>query len=255
MIQYVLTPSAGKRLIGKAVAERITKSKAIKSATIAIIAGTTNGYIAEELLLNLGQSEDFCRKRFFRGITPSPGITTTKSGRFPDESQFPGDVIIQNGTWLKGKTIYDIKGNLQTGDIIIKGANCVNLCSKKAGVLIGHPEGGTIIAALQANIGKRVELIIPVGLEKRVCDDIDSIALSLNSPKATGPRLIPVTGNIITELQAIHYLSGCNANLVSAGGVLGAEGAVWIAIEGNDRQLKQAKQLLDSVIEEPLFAI
>ena len=35
-----------------------------------------------------------------------------------------------------------------------KGANALDMINRKAAVMIGHPEGGTIMAALTAVIGK-----------------------------------------------------------------------------------------------------
>ncbi len=43
MIQIVLTPAAGKRLIAKAIAAHPAIQAALQSSTIVIVAGTTNG--------------------------------------------------------------------------------------------------------------------------------------------------------------------------------------------------------------------
>jgi hypothetical protein len=48
--QFVVTPSAGKRLIAKALASHPAVSDALKNGTVVIVAGTTNGYVAEEVL-------------------------------------------------------------------------------------------------------------------------------------------------------------------------------------------------------------
>jgi hypothetical protein len=137
----------------------------------------------------------------------------------------------------------------------VKGANCVDLKTGKAGVLIGHPKGGTIGAAFQAVIGRRVKLLMPVGVEKRVSDDIDTIAADLNSPGCTGPRLMPAPGEIVTEIEAIRLLSGANAMLVAAGGVCGAEGSAWFAIDGEKNQIEKAQELLAEVACEPPFLV
>lgn len=255
MFQILLTPSAGKRLIAKAILERKDIEDAINSKTIVIIAGSTNGYIAEEILKSISQEKGFNRKRFFRGITLPPSIETTEDGRLPDESSFPGDVVIVNGIWQKGKTIFDVVDNLKTSDIIIKGANCIDIDRKRAGILIGHPQGGTIVAAIQAVVGKRAKLILPVGLEKRVTEDLDSIANLLNSPNSTGPRMFIVSGEIISEIEAIKILFGLNAKLVAAGGVCGAEGSVWLAIEGDSKALEKAKTTIKEIGKEEQFRI
>ncbi|MEN6469716.1 MAG: hypothetical protein ABFD45_12315 [Smithella sp.] len=253
MRQFSLTPAAGKRLIGKALARHPEVLTALKGGTVVIIAGTTNGYVAEELLAATGQANDFQRGRFFRGIVLPPVHSTAESGRLPDESLFPGDVVIQDGIWQKGKTIFDVAAQLKEGDVIMKGANAVNIATRRAAILIGHPQAGTIGASLPAYFGRRVRLIIPVGLEKRITGDLDVMAASLNEPGAHGPRLLPVPGEVFTELDAIAMLTGAKAELVAAGGVAGAEGSVWLAISGEASRENGAMALLQSVAGEPAF--
>jgi len=254
MIEVVITPVAGKRLIGKAVAVHPDIQERLKSGIVAIVAGTTNGYVAEEILKTTGQLEGFNRKYFFRGITLPPSSPTNETG-MAEGKEFPGDVIIVNGRWEKGKTIFDVIDRMDERDVVIKGANAVDIKTKKAGILIGHPKAGTIGTIIQVVAGRRVRLIIPVGLEKRVCCDIDNLAVKINSPGADGPRLMPVTGEIITEIEAIYILTGAKAELFAAGGVGGAEGAVWLAISGTDKQMEKAKKLINSVSCEQPFAI
>lgn len=253
MKQYLITPSAGKRLIAKALAQTPSVVKSLESGTVVIIAGTTNGYLAEEILSNIGQNKDFSRKRFFRGIVLPPSKPRTDDGRLPDAKGFPGDVIINNGKWQKGKTIFDVADDLKEGDVIFKGANTLDLSSNQAGIYIGHPQGGTIGVALQAHVGRRVKLILPVGLEKRVNCDLNEIANKLNQPGVIGPRLLPVPGEVFTEIDAIKLLTGARAELVAAGGVSGAEGSVWLLISGSKDEINSADELIASVSKEPLF--
>jgi len=259
--QFNLTPAAGKRLIAKAIASYKPLTDALgKNSTIAIIAGTTNGYVAEEILSLINQNEGFDKSRFFRGITLPPHIKTSETGRLPSqEKDFPGDVIITNGRWQKGKTIADVLENLKNGDIIIKGANAVDPTLKKAGILVGNPRGGTILMALQAVTGRRARLIIPVGLEKRVTNDIDEIAYKTNRPESRGWRMLSIGGaEVITEIQAIEILSGnkVRATLIASGGVEGAEGSVLIGIESeSEESIGRIKKIADEVAGEPLFKI
>jgi hypothetical protein len=255
MIQTSITPAAGKRLIARSIFQHQAIKEALKSGTIVVAAGTTNGYVAEELLAACGDGSGFSRKRFFRGITLPPYQKITDSGRVPDESRFPGDVIIQKGIYVKGKTIFDVIDNLKEGDIILKGANAVDLMRKQAGVLIGDTKGGTIVAALQAVTGRRVRLILPVGLEKRVATDLNTIANLLNAPGAHGARMFPVPGEVVTEIEAIMMLTGASTELVAAGGVCGAEGTVWLAISGTPEQEEAARELLSEIRGEPNFQL
>jgi hypothetical protein len=255
MKQFVVTPSAGKRLIAKALAAHNAVSKALKNGTLVIIAGTTNGYVAEEILKAIGSSGGFSRKRFFRGITLPPGADVTSEGRLSDESMFPGDVVITRGKWRKGKTIVDVIDELKEGDVILKGANAVDLQRKQAAILIGHPEAGTIAVALQAVLGRRARLIIPVGLEKRVNGDLFWIAEKVNAPDVEGIRLFPTPGQVFTEIEAVQLLTGATAELISGGGVCGAEGSCWLAVTGTEEQEKAAEKLLGSVASEPAFSL
>ncbi|MGZ7043967.1 MAG: hypothetical protein ACXVHM_05185 [Methanobacterium sp.] len=253
MNQFLIKPAAGKRLIGKALAEHFAMKETLKKGTIVIIAGTTNGYVAEEILSKIGQNEDFRRKRFFRGIVLPPGGSVTDSGRIKDESEFPGDVVIKDGVWLKGKTIFDVVDDLKEGDIILKGCNALNLQKSQAAIYIGDPFGGTIGASIQAVVGRRVRLILPAGLEKRVYGDLNDLARRLNAPGSIGPRLLPVPGEIITEIEAISILTGAKAEQVAGGGVSGAEGSIWLAVSGTEEEVDSAQKLLNKIIKEPNF--
>jgi len=255
MFQTVLTPAAGKRLIAKAIAVHPAVQTALRSGTIVIIAGTTNGYAAEEILNLSGQAAGFNRRRFFRGLTLPPGIPVTETGRLPDETGFPGDVVIMKGKWQQRKTIFDIVDDMKEGDVILKGANSLDLRQKRAAILIGHPSGGTTTAALQSVIGRRVRLLLPVGLEKRISGNLDQLAVKINAPGTHGPRLLPVPGEVITEIEAISILSGATAELVAGGGVSGAEGSVWLAVTGETEKEKLAEELITSLANEPAFTL
>jgi hypothetical protein len=253
MKQFVLTPAAGKRLIGKAIARHAAVVKALKQNTVVIIAGTTNGYVAEEILSKLGQEKEFKRNRFHRGIILPPAQSEISKGKYYDEGKFPGDVVIKKGIFQKGKTIFDVVDELREGDIILKGANAVDVIHRKAAVLIGAPKAGTIGASLPAAVGRRVRLILPVGMEKRVFENLDELAAKMNEPGTKGPRLFPVPGEIFTELDAIALLTGAKVSLIAAGGVCGAEGSVWLAVSGKPAQEKAAEALIKSVANEPMF--
>jgi len=255
MKQYMITPAAGKRLIGKALAEHPYVKQALSSGTLVIVAGTTNAYVAEEILTSIGQADGFDRRRFFRGITLPASVRRELAGRTSDENQFLGDVVIVDGKWQKGKTIFDVVDDLKEGDLILKGANALDLPRRQAAIYIGHPRAGTIGVALQAALGRRVRLVLPVGLEKRVHGDLHELALRLNRPGCEGPRLLPVPGEVFTEIDAIASLTGASASLVAAGGVCGAEGCVWLAVDGSEEQLQAGDSLMASISDEPPFTL
>jgi len=252
MKQFLLTSQAGKRLIGKALAVNPLVVNAAKNNTLIIIAGTTNGYVAEELLKHLNIN-GFSRKHFFRGLTLPPSMQLSNEGRLIDENNFPGDVIITKGKWQKGKTINDIVDDLKEGDVIIKGANAINLEHKQAAVLIGHPKAGTIGVIIPAVVGRRVKLIVATCLEKRVNSNLTSLAEKINAPNNKGYRLLPIPGQIFTELDAITQLTGATAELIASGGTCGAEGAIYLVIYGSKEQDETVEKILAQIITEPLF--
>lgn len=249
MIQVILTPAASKRLIAKALLCHPLIQSALRNRTIVIVAGTTNGYVAEEMLRSLNQLEGFDRKRFFRGITVPP----PSQDQLLKDSVFPGDVVLSNGEWQRGKTLFDVVDTLEENDVILKGGNALDVVNRQAAVFVGHPKGGTIGAIIPAVIGRRVKLIVPIGLEKRIVGDLPTLALRINTAKSSGPRYMPLPGEVFTELDALHLLTGAEGILIGSGGVCGAEGAVWVAITGEVEQENKAQQLLDEVKNEPVF--
>ncbi len=255
MILSMLTPAAGKRLIGKGMAAHPAVRLALKKGTVVIVAGTTNGYVAEEILSSAGQLNNFSRRRFFRGISLPPDYKVTDQGRLPDESGFKGDVVIKDGVLLPNKTIEDVADSLGEGDIIVKGGNALDIANHRVAVLIGNPTGGTILVSLRAMIGRRVRLIMPIGLEKRVSADLDKLARDVNAPGSKGLRLMPAAGEAFTELDAISLLTGATAELIAAGGVSGAEGSIWLGISGSPDAERKAGDLLKAIATEPMFIV
>jgi hypothetical protein len=160
MKQLCITTAMGKRLIGKGMAQHPRVREVLERGTLAIIAGTTNGYVAEEILTALGQAEGFTRVGFRRGFTVAPG-------RKAADAQLAGDVIIVKGSGCGVKRSTMSSMISEEGDLVLKGANAFDPFGQAA-VQIGHPQGGTIHTVLSAVYGRRVEIMIPVGVEKRV---------------------------------------------------------------------------------------
>jgi hypothetical protein len=66
---------------------------------------------------------------------------------------FQATFVITNGVWQREKTINDVYCSLREGDVILKGANALDLLHNRAAVLVGHPEAGTVALVLQAVVG------------------------------------------------------------------------------------------------------
>lgn len=244
--QIFLTPSAGKQLIAHALSQDSSVIEAMDRHMLIVVAGTTNAYLAEALLARVGET-DFRKYRFFRGIIRREAI--------PKElGELEGDVIIHKGKWLRGKNIYDVADEMHAGDLIFKGANAVHIASGAAAVLAGNPTSGTMGAIYRAAVGRRVRVIVPVGVEKRVEQPIHELCCLCNSSQATGLRLAPSLGTAYTELDAIRALTGMTPHLIAAGGVCGCEGSAFFQCEGTDEQVEKMEYWLHKVSATPTFS-
>ena len=143
---------------------------------------------------------------------------------------------------------------LGPGDVFVKGANALNYERKQAGVLIGHPTGGGVGAAIGTVMARRIRYLHPVGLEKSVPADLNEVAARINrDADGKGPVLWVAPGDIFTEIEALHVLSGVEAVPAGAGGIGGAEGAVWLALFGTKDQLDRTQEAIASVRGERPF--
>ena len=241
----VLTVSEGKRLIAKAVAKLGFVQRALATGMVSICKGTTNSYVVEELL---GRKIE--RTKYCTGTT-----WPVRGDRVGKVSNALPDIVLRNGQPVEGLTSIKSVAEMKEGDVFIKGANALNYAKRLAGILIGDRSGGTIGGTWGYIIARRIRLVIPVGLEKDVPFDINEAATRINrcDEKAAGPALFPLTGDIITEIEALKILTGAEAFPVAAGGIGGAEGSARLCLSGTQEQLDAADALLQTIYGEPPF--
>jgi hypothetical protein len=248
-----LTVAESKRLIGKAVAQMPIVKNALENGMVIIIKGTTNRYVAEEIT---GQK-----------IVPAEFAT----GRLmPKQAELlPKGKTINHVILEKGKVVDiplpDAVKKLKPGDVVMKGANALDYknriaaCNIMVGPHLGFvqgPDGGTTGMTMPSIVARKVHLIIPVGLEKQVAGDIVDLTLKMREPMESLnilPSMWLLTGEIVTELEAIKILTGATAFQANAGGVGGAEGGSWLVFRGTPDQVKKAMELTKSVKGEPPY--
>jgi len=237
-----LTVSESKRLIGKGVAQADFVRRAMDEGILAVGSGSTNGYVVEEIT-----GERFDKKRYVTGRTLPHGYHGPKLSY-----QHP-DLVVRKGERLDVK-VSEILPEMGPGDVLAKGVNAINYERRQAAVLIGHPTGGGVGASLGMVTARRIRYLHPVGLEKSVNADLHEVAARLNAdPNGKGPTLWVVPGDLFTEIEALKVLAGVEAVPVAAGGIGGAEGAVWLAIFGEVKALDRAQEVIASVRGEPPF--
>ncbi len=239
--EIVLTPAQSKRLIAKAVRQHPVVKTAYNNGTIGICRGTTASYVAEEFL-----GHELPPFSYTTGLTlpktPYPEITKPSTPVH--------EVIIRQGEiHTDGETVVDASVNMNPGDVIIKGANALNYRDGVAGCLIGHPKGGTVGGFWGPLFGRKIRLIIPVGLEKEISGDIIEIS-NMCMDENPGSALMPMTGIIVTEIEAIDILTGAEAHQIAAGGIRGAEGAVRLMASGTPDQINSLKSLITDLADE-----
>ncbi len=243
-LTVVLTVAQGKRLIARAVAQLPEVRQAMANGLVAIGRGTTNAYVAEELL-----AQTLPKGEYVAGRTLPPGVPGERLGTM----KYP-DIVLKDGQRVDGQSVIDAVEQMKPGDVFIKGGNALNYETGVVGVLVGHPMGGTI-SVYGALAARKAHLIIPIGLEKLVIEDINRLSRESrradNHPAASAVSLLPITGTVVTEIEAFKQLAGVDARLLSSGGVAGAEGAIWLLLQGSKEALDCALALHASVQQEP----
>lgn len=243
-IETVLSVAMSKRLIAKGVKNHPAVKTAYNNGQIGVCRGTTCTYVAEEFL-----GHEIERFSYTTGVTtPKNPLQEIKS---PETKVH--DVIIRKGEiHTDGETVLAAVKNMNPGDVIIKGANALNYEKNIAGCVVAHPAGGTVGGLWGPIYGKKIKLIIPVGLEKEISFDILKVS-ALCMDENSSATLMPMTGIIITEIEAVKILSGATAYQIAAGGIRGAEGSVRLHIAGTSEQISTMKKILTEIENEPPF--
>ncbi|MEK7281484.1 MAG: hypothetical protein AAB037_03930 [Chloroflexota bacterium] len=240
---FCLTPSESKRLIARAVA-RLPEVKAALSQGLVVIArGTTNAFVAEEILgIRLE-----AKARYAAGF-----ISGELSVNAPQVRLRP--IVLKKGQPAEMSPAEALK-EFTASDVFIKGANAVD-AQGHAGILVAGETGGTIGEALPIILSLGAHLIVPVGLEKLIPSVITASAqcgisrFKYASGLPTGLSPL-VTAQVVTEIQAFRVLAGVRATHVASGGIGGGEGSVVLALEGSEEEIDKALEAMKHVKGEP----
>ena len=244
--QILLTVAESKRLIAKAVAELPEVKRALEKGTIVITKGSTNAYVAEEIL-----GAEIDKNGYVIGA-----FIPSKAAGWPGFNPDMGEVILRNGSPQNDLDLAGAAGILEPGDVVIKGGNALDYENKLVGVVIGSPTGGTVGKIIPSAVGRKAHIIIPIGLEKLVAGNLVDISNNLRNPmpeKGEIPSMFLMSGTIITEIEAIESLAGVKAFHAASGGLDGAEGAVWLIVRGTSESVDRALAIVSDIHGEPPF--
>ena len=241
----VLNPSESRRLLAKATAALPEVRQALAEGTIIIGRGVTNAYVTEELL----------------GIRIEPkagqtvgrvcaGITNGNAGPPPCLHH-----VIRKGKVVEGADSKVEILSFGPDDVFIKGANAIDP-DGNAGIFTSSFVGGTIGMAWPVVTPRGSHLIMPVGLEKLIPSVIEAakhsglfaFKYSMGLPARVTPVIL---GKVLTEVEALAVLAGVKATHIGSGGVGGSEGAVVLSIEGEEKRVDHAFELVKGIKGEP----
>lgn len=241
-----LTPAEGKRLIAKGLLVTDLIKKALKDGYLCITLGTTSAYLVEEIL------GDYDKTKHIAGIVVPKGLAVTES----DSRAF--DAIFRKGEYLDEKKVKDVLDEMGPNDVIIKSANGLDENYVPL-VLLASDVGGTWGSFIGAAVAKNIKIIMPVGLEKSIpvayeefCGQFgkDDWDYAIGTPVGVAGV---TEGIAFTEIDALEALFGVAATPISAGGVNGAEGAITLFIEGDEKGVHAAYEFLTDLKGEPPF--
>jgi hypothetical protein len=242
---FVLTPAAGKKLIGMAVAALPEVRNAYEKGRLAIANGTTTGYVIEALTGRPVKKFEYC-------------VGVVAKGLFGENPDSDHTLML----WDKGKATNLPFGQFlaelrkfERDDVFIKGANAVD-CQGHAAGLQTNPNGGSWADAFGLITARGFHCIVPVGMEKMIPSVIEASKkvgqMRLDYSIGNAPGLIPLpTFKVVTEVEAFMILADVKATVMAAGGIGGCEGSRAFVVEGAEEGVKKALSLVLQVHDEP----
>ncbi|MFZ5945226.1 MAG: hypothetical protein ACOYVD_14070 [Bacillota bacterium] len=246
---FTLKSAESRRLIAKAVAAMEEVKQAKEKAYIILAGGTTNGFVAQEILGD-------------KGIEPHLGTVGTSTDGVlcvtKPEVRKPFPSVIYKGKPVD-KSVADAFQDFHVETVVIKGANAVDT-EGNVGVVTSGFDGGTIPKIIGTVTSQGLKYITPVGLEKLVpsvkeaAKAVGARTIDHSLGADFGMFCIPNT-IVVTEIEALKILFGVKATHVASGGIGGNEGAVVLAVEGSEEEIEKTINFIENEVKgEPPIA-
>lgn len=240
-----LTSSESRRFIAKAVVQMSEVRQAWESAYLLLSDGTTNAFIAQELLHDESIQPWACTI----GLSTN-GVLCVNT---PKNRASHANVFYQ-GAPMPGKTFAEALADYHPETVVLKGANAIDP-EGLVGIITTGFDGGTIPKIIGPVSSKGLSLIVPVGLEKlvpsvpraaRAFNGAQNIDISLG---ASGGMFCLPNARPVTEIEAAEILYGIRAELVCCGGVGGNQGAVTLVFEGVADRIRALVDFLETEVK------
>lgn len=241
-IQITLTVEEAKTVIALGVLKHPQFLHAQKFGRIVFKGGTTVSRISElfaEIPLRISGR-----------ITPRGTVSSREAAASPHS------ILWQAGQWrdIDDTLPSELHGFTQA-DLIITGANAIDGYGQAA-MMAGSPGGGNPGQSLSAWYSEGAPVLIAAGYEKLIPGNLTDI---IKRTGRTGKRLawgmavglMPIPGELVTEIEALQLLADVDAFVLGAGGLGAAQGATTIEIIGPTDELDRLIDLLKAVKAQP----
>jgi len=242
---FALNPWESKRLIGRAVARLPEVQYALEHTQMVIAHGSTNVYVAEEVLGYCPERDKYVSGQIINGTNCQT-----------EPSEKPGILRLVKGQPVPPvPTMEETLADWDDTCVFIKGTNAVDT-DFNAAVFNAHASAGTIGFAYGKICGMGIPLIVPIGLEKLI-PSVKEASNQLGHARVdyfNGQKIgmLPlINAKVITEIQAFDILYSLPAVHVGGGGVSGSEGTVVLSVNGENAAVEKAIAEIESIKGEP----
>ena len=256
--QVSLTATESKKLLAKALANMVPLKNAMEKGMVVVHPSSTSLFLIEELTGTIPEGLWVCGIIIPKGtcISREQRETVKRTmkkleGKKRDPGQFPFTWFLEKGSFRTGVPLSSILDKMGKEDVYVKGTNAIDP-DGKVGVLYAGMGVGTYGKVIKAYKEKGFTIILPTGLEKLIPVSIEKATQYASRTKmdlAMGipVGLFPTPGIVLTEVEAIHILTGAEAVVIAAGGLDGAEGGVTLVIKGSQKQVTQSFRIIEGV--------
>ncbi len=254
MLQVSLTPSESKKLIAKSLTKLDYFRDALENGIVLIHPSSTTYFLYKEITGKYPEKSWVCGVIVEKGACINQEMLEElkKSGATEDIGKFSQFWVFKRGELLENPPpVLKLVKMMGKRDVYVKTGNAIDP-EGNVGVLVGAPDGrGTVGRLYEASKERGFKVLIPIGLEKLV----PSVKVASNAANPKNVKysygmplyLFPISGHVVTEIEAIKILTGAKAVPIASGGLSGAEGSTTLVVDGTEEQLIELKEILREV--------
>ncbi len=242
-----LSPEESKRLIAKAIVDMAVVRRAKERGIIGLARCSSAAFVVEELTGRPLAD----RAAYLSGFLSGRGACAL------DAQRQERLLVLEKGEerWMtfKDGNVSKFTDRMTPDDVIIKSGNVIDP-DGNVGCLVASPTGGEIGAYLPAILVRGITFLIPMTLNKSLPVPLGRVMKALGAGNIHPERchglrcgMMPMPGQVVTEVDAIRQLTGAEAMPVAVGGIGSGAGAVMLAIDGEEARVEAAWNLISGI--------